>query len=219
MRNRTKSHPQLQSREQQRMLDSSANGIGSKASAGENRSGDPEWIQPCGRFEDLNTEALNDIVRAVPYRDAVCTLCEKTVALAFDIPLSGFHARTRCSAQVALARQIAMYLAHTIFSLLLTEIGLHFHRDRTTVSHACAMVEDKRDEFEFDVLLCQLESLLIEARNAMALSLGEIPQHAQPPKPAPASAPQPSSIRQDQPIEPERNLTQHQVSLAQRRSA
>ena len=64
------------------------------------------------------------------------------------------------------------------FAGVLTEIGLHFHRDRTTVSHACAMVEDKRDEMEFDVLLTQLESLLIEARNAMALSLGELLQHA-----------------------------------------
>ena len=67
---------------------------------------------------------------------------------------------------------------------MLTEIGLHFRRDRTTVSHACVMVEDKREELEFDVLLTQLESLLIDARNAMALSLGEILHHAQLPVPS-----------------------------------
>jgi hypothetical protein len=145
--------------------------------AGASRHASEDSHQPAS-FDELNSAALHDIMGAVPYRDAVCTLCEKTVALAFDIPVTRFHATTRCNAEVALARQIAMYLAHTIFSLLLTEIGLHFRRDRTTVSHACAMVEDKRDEFEFDVLLCQLESLLTDARNAMALSLGEILQHA-----------------------------------------
>ena len=102
------------------------------------------------------------------YRDKVCALCEKTVALALDIPLNRVQARTRCSADAALARQIAMYLCHTTFSLLLTEIGLHFNRDRTTVSYACAMIEDRRDDPAFDALITQLESILIEARNAVA---------------------------------------------------
>lgn len=139
---------------------------------------DTESAPAPGSFEGLSETALAEVMRAVPYRDAVCTLCEKTVALALDIPVDSFQMRNRSSAGIALARQIAMYLAHTTFSLLLTEIGLHFQRDRTTVSHACAMVEDKRDELEFDVLLTQLESLLIEARHAMAFSLGEILQHA-----------------------------------------
>ena len=65
-------------------------------------------------FDDLNKAAMSDFFRAVPYRDTVCTLCEKSVALAFDIPVENFHARTRCSADVALARQIAMYLSQTI---------------------------------------------------------------------------------------------------------
>ena len=105
----------------------------------------------------------------VSYRDAVCALCEKTVSLALSIPLDNLQAPTRCTAEAAHARQIAMYLCHTTFSLLLTEIGIHFGRDRTTVSYACALVEDRRDEPDFDILLCQLESLLLDARNAMTL--------------------------------------------------
>ena len=112
------------------------------------------------------------------YRDTVCTLCEKTVALALGIPLSRFHSRTRCSADAALARQIAMYLRHTTFSLLLTEIGLHFNRDRTTVSYACALIEDRRDDPAFDAMISQLESILSEARNAVALGdAGSDPEH------------------------------------------
>ena len=103
------------------------------------------------------------------YRDIICTLCEKTVALALDIPVSRVQSRTRCSAEATLARQIAMYLCHTTFSLLLTEIGLHFSRDRTTVSYACAMIEDRRDDPAFDAMITQLESILVEARNAVAL--------------------------------------------------
>ncbi len=119
-------------------------------------------------FDDKCSPII-EFARAHLFRDSLCSLCEKTVALALDIPLDSFQARTRCGAEVALARQIAMYLCHTTFSLMLTEIGLHFRRDRTTVSYACALVEDKRDDMAFDVMIEQLESLLVEARNAVAL--------------------------------------------------
>ncbi|MEP1206705.1 MAG: helix-turn-helix domain-containing protein [Rhizobiaceae bacterium] len=121
------------------------------------------------RQAEADCASMVRFARTHLYRDTVCTLCEKTVSLALDIPLDSFQARTRCTAEVALARQIAMYLCHTTFSLLLTEIGLHFRRDRTTVSYACATIEDRRDEAEFDAMISQLESLLVEARNAVAL--------------------------------------------------
>ena len=107
------------------------------------------------------------VVRREPpppnYRDAACDLCEKTVSLALDIPLAALRAKTRQSPDVALARQIAMYLSHTMFGIAFSEVGLHFRRDRTTVSHACALIEDKRDDLSFDVTLCQLEALLSDA--------------------------------------------------------
>jgi len=97
------------------------------------------------------------------YRDAAAQLCLKTVALALCVPLSQLVAANRCKADIALARQIAMYLAHTQFSMAMTEVGLAFGRDRTTVSHACRVVEDKRDEDVFDLTINQLEGLLGEA--------------------------------------------------------
>ncbi|NRB30240.1 MAG: hypothetical protein HRU27_06565 [Rhizobiaceae bacterium] len=137
-----------------------------------------ESPQPTSRAEHPHDAALADKIGAIPYRDAVCTLCEKVVALAFDMPFECFHQRSRSRADVTLARQIAMYLAHTTFSLLLTEIGLHFHRNRTTVSYACAMIEDRRDDPAFDLLLTQVESLLTEARTVMALNRREFLQQA-----------------------------------------
>lgn len=103
------------------------------------------------------------------YRYAICSLCERTVSIALGVPLSALQAKSRLNAEVALARQIAMYLCHTMFGILMTEVGYHFKRDRTTVAHACALVEDKRDDLSFDVLLCQLEALLADARDALGL--------------------------------------------------
>lgn len=123
-------------------------------------------VTPCAILHRF-TNARELVVRCEPppltFRDAVCDLCEKTVSLALDIPLSALQAKTRQSPDVALARQIAMYLSHTMFGIAFSEVGLHFRRDRTTVSHACALIEDKRDDLSFDVTLCQLEALLVDA--------------------------------------------------------
>jgi chromosomal replication initiation ATPase DnaA len=52
-----------------------------------------------------------------------------------------------------------MYLAHVTFGLTLTTVGRAFGRDRTTVSHACGLVEDARDNPEFDRTLELLEAI------------------------------------------------------------
>ncbi|MEQ8823668.1 MAG: hypothetical protein RIC14_04770 [Filomicrobium sp.] len=44
----------------------------------------------------------------------------------------------------------------------MTEVGRIFERDRTTVSHACALIEDRRDEPIFDQLLEMLERIARE---------------------------------------------------------
>ncbi len=116
------------------------------------------------RHATRNVDLIDSIEH---YRDAVCSLCERVVAMASNVSLSEMRSRSRCKADVAMARQIAMYLAHTKFSILMTEVGLHFCRDRTTVSYACAQIEDRRDEFSFDLMICQLEALLGEAVEAI----------------------------------------------------
>lgn len=58
---------------------------------------------------------------------------------------------------MALARQTAMYLAHVACELSLTEVGLLFDRDRTTVAHACGVIEDRRDDRVFDRVIDLLE--------------------------------------------------------------
>jgi len=42
----------------------------------------------------------------------------------------------------------------------LSEVGRNFGRDRTTVAHACACVEDSRDDPRFERVLLCLEAAL-----------------------------------------------------------
>jgi len=88
---------------------------------------------------------------------AQVALTQEIIAQAFNIPVGELRAATRRKARVALARQIAMYLVHVAFGLNLSEVGLHFGRDRTTAAHACRQMEDRRDDRDFDMLLDRLE--------------------------------------------------------------
>lgn len=71
---------------------------------------------------------------------------------------------SRCRLPAARARQLAMYLAHVVHGESLTSVGLAFRRDRTTVSYACALIEDMRDDPVFDAEVSRLEDLLQEGR-------------------------------------------------------
>jgi chromosomal replication initiation ATPase DnaA len=89
--------------------------------------------------------------------EQLCELIAITVATAFAVPLAELHATTRRPRAVAFARQSAMYLAHVVFGLTMTEVGRAFGRDRTTAAHACERVEDRRDDPVFDASLEALE--------------------------------------------------------------
>ncbi len=94
-------------------------------------------------------------------------LIERTVAGVFDVDVAQLGQPTRGRAQVALARQAAMYIAHVGCSLTLTEVGELFDRDRTTVAHACSIIEQRRDNPEFDQAL-ELIELVIKVLSVAA---------------------------------------------------
>jgi hypothetical protein len=79
------------------------------------------------------------------------------VARDFGLEATAFFAPTRGAPRVAFARQVAMYLANTTFELSFETISWVFDRDRTTVSHACRLVEDGRDDIWLDCRLAALE--------------------------------------------------------------
>jgi hypothetical protein len=94
----------------------------------------------------------------VSMRDARLRLAiEIAVSQVFGVPHTALAIETRGVAKVALARQVAMYLAHVGCGLSMTAGGALFKRDRTTVSHACFIIEDRRDDPVFDRTLDLLE--------------------------------------------------------------
>ena len=94
---------------------------------------------------------------------------EQAVSGVFMVGSADLWAGTRRHPRAAFARQVAMYLAHVTCGLTLTEVGEVFARDRTTVAHACGLVEDLRDAAAFDRSLELLEGVL------RALSLASVP--------------------------------------------
>ena len=96
-----------------------------------------------------------------PNFDPPRRLCEHVaiaVATVFAVPLGELRATTRRKSAAAFARQNAMYLAHVVFGLSLTEVGRAFGRDRTTAAYACGRVEHLRDDPELDSILQGLET-------------------------------------------------------------
>lgn len=112
--------------------------------------------------------ALSDVQTA-------CDIAEAAVATALGrYPASRFGPCPQVvpvpARAAAFARQIAMYLAHVVFGLSMAEVGRAFGRDRTTVVHACHLIEDRRDEVRFDQLLDHLEQAAIALRTASGIN-------------------------------------------------
>lgn len=99
--------------------------------------------------------------RAALRATASARLAEVATVAATRIPLAGLRAGNRGRKSIALARQTAMYLAHVAFGLSLTRVGICFGRDRTTVRHACALIEDRRDDPGLEFGLAALEVALL----------------------------------------------------------
>ncbi|MBE7219231.1 MAG: chromosomal replication initiator DnaA [Caulobacteraceae bacterium] len=82
------------------------------------------------------------------------------VALATGVSPVEIGAPRRGDAGVVRARHLAMYLAHTAFGWPLKRVAAAFGRDRSTVSYACATVEDGRDDPRLDRSVTALETML-----------------------------------------------------------
>ena len=81
------------------------------------------------------------------------------VAREFSLAVSALDCATSGAPDAALARQAAMYLAHVVFALSFAAVGRIFGRDRTTVAHACSVIENLRDDPRFDARMTALENI------------------------------------------------------------
>lgn len=89
-------------------------------------------------------------------------VCECLIDIAsalFAISSRELRKAGRTSQPVSRVRQIAMYVAHVILRLTMSDVGRGFGRDRTTVIHACQTIEDLRDDPEFDRVVHMFEQI------------------------------------------------------------
>lgn len=87
-------------------------------------------------------------------------LAASVASFALAVPLCDILSTTRGMARAAFARQVAMYLAHVGFEMSLARVAVASGRDRSTVAHACHLIEDRREQPAFDAWLEQLEASL-----------------------------------------------------------
>lgn len=102
-----------------------------------------------------------DLWRELPREPeaSACRFAESLVSGALGISAHELHATSRGRAPIAHARQTAMYLAHVTLGVSMTSIGRWFDRHRTTVAHACAVIENGRDSDSLSPVDC-LEAAL-----------------------------------------------------------
>jgi chromosomal replication initiation ATPase DnaA len=85
------------------------------------------------------------------------------VSYATGVEFADLMAASRGAPEAALARQAAMYLAHVAFAMSLSRVAQAFGRDRSTVSHACHIIEERREDAQVDEWLEALEAALSSA--------------------------------------------------------
>ncbi len=101
---------------------------------------------------------------------AVCDALIDLLVAAFGMDGKELRSPTRCRRPVARVRQIGMYVAHTCFGMAMTDVAAGFARDRSTVTHACQIVEDMRDDEDFDAIVAAFERIVRSAFSTWKLA-------------------------------------------------
>ena len=104
-----------------------------------------------------------DLVELQRRDRAAARLAADVASYALSVPADDILDLRRGAAAVAFARQVAVYLCHVGFELSLQRIAAAFGRDRSTIAHACHVIEDRREDPQFDLWIGGLEAMLQQA--------------------------------------------------------
>lgn len=91
---------------------------------------------------------------------AKARLIVAAVSAEFSVPEAGIFGELKGRSEISYGRQIAMYLMHCILGTTKTRIAEVFGRHFSTVSHACKLIEEHRDDSVLDQKLIGLENRL-----------------------------------------------------------
>lgn len=110
--------------------------------------------------------ALGFDARSTRRDEQAMELCEAMIDLTaalFNVSGKDLRKPGRSSLCISRVRQVAMYVAHVVLKLNMGDIGKAFGRDRTTVLYACHLVEDLRDDADFDRIITMTERVAAAA--------------------------------------------------------
>jgi chromosomal replication initiation ATPase DnaA len=108
---------------------------------------------------------------------ALAQLIVAAVAIELGIQATQVFAKYKGPSHISFARQVSMYLMHVVFQINLSRVARAFGRDRSTVSHACNVIEDCREDNEFDEKMMGLEIFLQDApRGTHCVTRAAVPE-------------------------------------------
>lgn len=123
-----------------------------------NQARQPARDTPCGIPANAPIRRAPSL--AGPGLERKIELCECMIDIAaalFNVSGKELRQSGRSGLGVSRVRQIAMYVTHVVLGLSMNEVGIGFGRDRTTVLHACHLIEDMRDDADFDAIVVMTE--------------------------------------------------------------
>lgn len=97
-------------------------------------------------------------------------LAAALVAFALGLRVDRILAVDRGSPVHARARHIAMYLAYAGLGMSMSRVAAGFGRDKSTAARACRLVEDYREDPDFDTWIDQLA---VGLRSVAIIAQGE----------------------------------------------
>lgn len=107
--------------------------------------------------EELVETSLSELFQQAPKRKVSVENILKSVATVFDVRVSDLKGTSRTK-EVAMPRQVAMYLAKELMNESLMLIGASFGKTHSTILHACKTIENKikKDEvLKRQIALCR----------------------------------------------------------------
>lgn len=98
--------------------------------------------------------------------ERIMEVCEAMIdicAALFNVSSKELRQTGRSGADVTRVRQIAMYVTHVALGISMAEVARGFARERTTVRYACQLIEDMRDDVDFDRAIVTTERVAVAA--------------------------------------------------------
>lgn len=97
--------------------------------------------------KDLVTNTLGEMFQNPPQEKITVEQILKSVATIFQVRVNDLKGSTRTK-QIAIPRQVAMYLAKNLVNDSLMSLGVFFNKTHSTILHACKTIEQKIAEDE-----------------------------------------------------------------------